>query len=85
MSQMAIVYQAEGYSGTGGTVVSKIVMQCNKCSDGGSAGRELWEPRGWAPNLGSGVREGFLEEVITKLRLKGHKSLPVCLCTSNTA
>ena len=41
-------------------------MQCNKCSDGGSACRELWEPRGWALNPGSGVREGFLEEVITK-------------------
>lgn len=54
-------------------------MQCNKCSDGGSASRELWEPRGWAPNLGSGVREDFLEEVITKLKLKVHKSLPVCL------
>ena len=42
-------------------------MQCNKCSDGGSASRELWEPRGWAPNLGSGVREDFLVVVMLEL------------------
>lgn len=31
-------------------------MQCNKCSDGGGASRELWGPEDGHQNLGSGVR-----------------------------
>lgn len=42
------------------------------------AGRGLWEPIGWVPHPGPGDREGFLEEVMTKLRLKMHRRLPMC-------
>lgn len=43
----------------------------------GSPGRGLWQLVGWTPYPGSVMREGFLAEVIMKLRLKMHRSLPV--------
>lgn len=43
----------------------------------GQSREGLWRLIGWTSNPGSGIREGFLEEVITKLRLKMHRSVPV--------